>query len=323
MFSNIFIRFVWLFAGFGMCMVASAAYPERTIKLVVPFPAGGAADIMARGLATKLSSEIGQAVVIDNKGGAGGTTASEVVAKAPADGYTLLFGTMGTHAINPALYQKLRYDSVNDFAPVSLTHITPRVLIVHSSIPVNSVPELILWAKKNPGTLSYGSAGSGSSSHLSGALFASLAGIDLLHIPYKGSAPLVTDILTGRVNMTFDSFTVYAPHIRSGKVKALGVTSHDRMTVLPDVPTIIEGGLKSYEVSNWLGVMAPAGTPDAIIKLLNSALIKSAKSPELRAQLQELGIEVKTSTPAQFSELIRTDMVKWFEIVKKSGAKAD
>jgi len=306
-----------------MCMVASAAYPERTIKLVVPFPAGGAADIMARGLATKLSSEIGQAVVIDNKGGAGGTTASEVVAKAPADGYTLLFGTMGTHAINPALYQKLRYDSVNDFAPVSLTHITPRVLIVHSSIPVNSVPELILWAKKNPGTLSYGSAGSGSSSHLSGALFASLAGIDLLHIPYKGSAPLVTDILTGRVNMTFDSFTVYAPHIRSGKVKALGVTSHDRMTVLPDVPTIIEGGLKSYEVSNWLGVMAPAGTPDAIIKLLNSALIKSAKSPELRAQLQELGIEVKTSTPAQFSELIRTDMVKWFEIVKKSGAKAD
>ena len=306
-----------------MCMVASAAYPERTIKLVVPFPAGGAADIMARGLATKLSSEIGQAVVIDNKGGAGGTTASEVVAKAPADGYTLLFGTMGTHAINPALYQKLRYDSVNDFAPVSLTHITPRVLIVHPSIPVNSVPELILWAKKNPGTLSYGSAGSGSSSHLSGALFASLAGIDLLHIPYKGSAPLVTDILTGRVNMTFDSFTVYAPHIRSGKVKALGVTSHDRMTVLPDVPTIIEGGLKSYEVSNWLGVMAPAGTPDAIIKLLNSALIKSAKSPELRAQLQELGIEVKTSTPAQFSELIRTDMVKWFEIVKKSGAKAD
>lgn len=306
-----------------MCMVASAAYPERTIKLVVPFPAGGAADIMARGLATKLSSEIGQAVVIDNKGGAGGTTASEVVAKSPADGYTLLFGTMGTHAINPALYQKLRYDSLKDFAPVSLTHITPRVLVVHPSLPVNSVAELIVWAKKNPGTLSYGSAGSGSSSHLSGALFASLAGIDLLHVPYKGSAPLVTDILTGRVNMTFDSFTVYAPYIRSGKVKALGVTSHDRMTVLPDVPTIIEGGLKSYEVSNWLGVMAPSGTSDAIIKFLNSALIKSAKSSELRAQLQELGIEVKTSTPEQFSELIRSDMVKWSEIVKKSGAKAD
>lgn len=306
-----------------MCMFASAAYPERTIKLVVPFPAGGAADIMARGLATKLSSEIGQAVVIDNKGGAGGTTASEVVAKSPADGYTLLFGTMGTHAINPALYQKLRYDSVKDFAPVSLTHITPRVLVVHPSLPVNSVADLIVWAKKNPGTLSYGSAGSGSSSHLSGALFASLAGIDLLHVPYKGSAPLVTDILTGRVNMTFDSFTVYAPHIRSGKVKALGVTSHDRMSVLPEVPTISEGGLKSYEVSNWLGVMAPAGTPDAIVKLLNSALIKSAKSSELRLQLQELGIEVKTSTPEQFSELIRSDMVKWSEIVKKSGAKAD
>jgi tripartite-type tricarboxylate transporter receptor subunit TctC len=304
-------------------MVASAAYPERTIKLVVPFPAGGAADIMARGLATKLSSEIGQAVVIDNKGGAGGTTASEVVAKSPADGYTLLFGTMGTHAINPALYQKLRYDSLKDFAPVSLTHITPRVLVVNPSLPVNSVAELIVWAKKNPGTLSYGSAGSGSSSHLSGALFASLAGVDLLHVPYKGSAPLVTDILTGRVSMTFDSFTVYAPYIRSGKVKALGVTSHDRMSVLPEVPTISEGGLKSYEVSNWLGVMAPAGTPDAIIKLLNSALIKSAKSSELRLQLQELGIEVKTSTPEQFSELIRSDMVKWSEIVKKSGAKAD
>jgi tripartite-type tricarboxylate transporter receptor subunit TctC len=317
------LNLAYICIGFGFCMSASAAYPDRPIKLVVPFPAGGAADIMARGLASKLAAEIGQSVVIDNKGGAGGTTASESVAKSAADGYTLLFGTMGTHAINPSLYQKLRYDPVKDFSPISLTHITPRVLVINSALPVNSIADLIALAKKNPGSLSYGSAGSGSSSHLSGALFASLSGIDMIHVPYKGSAPLVTDILSGRVSMTFDSFTVYAPHIRSGKVKALGVTSQDRMSVLPDIPTIMEGGLKSYVVSNWLGLMAPAGTPDAIIKRLNNAVSKAFKSQDLRSQLQELGIEVKTSSPEQFSDLIRSDMVKWSEIVKKSGAIAD
>lgn len=320
LFKNSLVKFLF---GFGFCIAASAAYPDRSIKLVVPFPAGGAADFMARGLANKMSAEVGQSVIVENKSGAGGLTASEFVAKSPADGYTLLFGTMGTHAINPSLYRNLRYDTLKDFSPITLTHITPRVLVVNAALPVNSIADLIIFAKKNPSSLSYGSAGSGSSSHLSGALFASLAGIEMIHVPYKGSAPLMTDVLTGRVNMTFDSYTVYAPYIRSGKVKALGVTSLERMTVLPHVPTMIEGGLKSYEVQNWLGLLAPAGTPDPIIKLLNSAVIQSLKSPEIRAQLNELGIEAKTSTPEKFSELIRIDILKWSDIVKKSGATAD
>jgi tripartite-type tricarboxylate transporter receptor subunit TctC len=220
------------------------AYPTKPIKLVVPYPAGGAADVMARSLALKMSTELGQPIVIDNKGGASGTTASELVAKSTPDGYTLLFGAMQTHAINPALYDKLRYDPIKDFAPISLTHINPRVLVVSSALQINSVAELVALAKKKPDSVSFGSAGNGSSSHLAGVLFANLTGTDLLHVPYKGSAPLVTDLLSGRVNISFDSYTVYAGHIKSGKVKALAVTSKDRMQVLPDVPTLNESGLK-------------------------------------------------------------------------------
>lgn len=318
-----YCRFALIFLALSLSINASAAYPEKPIRLVVPFPAGGAADIMARGLAAKLSIELGQAIVIDNKGGAGGTTASEIVAKAPSDGYTLMFGTMGTHAINATLYPKLRYDPINDFKPISLTHITPRVLVTSPSVPFNTIAELISYAKNKPGALSYGSAGSGSSSHLSGALFSSLSGIEMLHIPYKGSAPLVTDILTGRVDMTFDSYSVYEDHIRTGKVKVLGVTSSDRMTVLPKVPSISEAGLKGYEVLNWLGLLAPAGTPDAIINRINAATVQAMKSQELRQQLSSLGIEPLSSSPQHFSTLIRSEILKWSDTVKRAGASAD
>ncbi|MBL8304996.1 MAG: tripartite tricarboxylate transporter substrate binding protein [Ideonella sp.] len=306
------------------CGAAMAAFPDKPIRLIVPFPAGGAADVMARGMAQRLGAELGnQQIVIDNRGGAGGATAAEAVAKAAPDGYTLFFGTMGTHAINPALYQKLRYDPVRDFAPISLTHITPRVLVVGPSVPARSIAELIALAKKKPDGLTYGSAGNGSSSHLSGALFESLGGVAMTHVPYKGSSPLLVDVLSGRIDMTFDSYTVYEEHIKAGKVTPLGVTSKQRLSALPQVPTIAEAGLKGYDVSNWLGVFAPAGTPPEVIATLHAALGRAMATPALRAQLLALGIEPTFGTPDDFAALIRAEIPKWAEIVKKSGATAD
>ena len=302
---------------------AWAAFPDRPLRLIVPFPAGGAADYMARGMAQRLGAEIGQQVIIDNRGGGGGIPAVEAAARAPADGYTLLFATMGTQAINPALYSKLRYDPVRDFAPISLTHVTPRVLVVHASVAAKSVAELIALAKAQPGKLTYGSAGSGSSSHLSGALFSTMAGVDMLHVPYKGSAPLATDLLAGRLDMTFDSFTVYEEHIKSGRVRALGVTSKDRLSVLPNVPSIAEAGLNGYDVSNWLGLLAPAGTPKDVIATLHAALGRAMATPALRRQLAALGIEPVVGTPEEFAALLRAELPKWAEIVKRSGATAD
>lgn len=302
---------------------ALAAYPERAVRLIVPFPAGGAADMMARSMAQKLSEQLGQQVVVDNRGGAGGTTAAEAASSATPDGYTLFFGTMGTQAINPALYPKMRYDPLKDFEYVSLTHTTPRVLVVHPSVPANSIKELIVYAKANPGKLTYGSAGNGSSSHLSGALFASLAGVEMLHIPYKGSAPLLNDLIAGRLSMTFDSYAVYGEHIKTGKVRPLGVTSKTRITSAPTIPTIAESGLAGYDVSNWLGVLAPKGTPGAVVTRLNTAIVKAAEDPATRAHLAASGIEVTSSTPEAFRELVKQEIPKWNEVVKKSGATVD
>ena len=304
-------------------VLASAAFPDRPIRLIVPFPAGGAADTMARGMAQRLGVELGQQVIVDNRGGAGGAPAAEAAVKSPADGYTLFFGTMGTQAINPALYPKLRYDPLKDFAPISLTHITPRVLVVGPSVSARTVAELIALAKSRPGALTYGSAGNGSSSHLSGALFESLAGVDMVHVPYKGSSPLLTDVLAGRIDMTFDSYTVYEEHIRSGKVRALGVTSMARLGALPQVPTIAESGLKGYDVSNWLGVLAPAGTPKDVITTLHAALGRAMATPALQQQLVALGIEPTFGTPEAFTALMHSELPKWAAIVKRSGATAD
>jgi len=299
------------------------AWPTRPIRLIVPFPAGGAADMMARGMAQRLAEELKQQIVVDNRGGAGGTSAAEAAAKSPADGYTLFFGTMGTQAINPALYPKLRYDPQKDFAPISITHITPRVLVVGPSVAAKSIPELIALARSHPGKLTYGSAGNGSSSHLSGALFEALAGVSLVHVPYKGSSPLLMDVLAGRVDMTFDSYTVYEEHIKSGKVRALGVTSKARMGALPNVPTIAEAGLKGYDVSNWLGVLAPAGTPRDVVATLHAALGRAMATPALRAQLTALGIEPAFGTPEEFAALVHAELPKWADIVKRSGATVE
>ncbi len=313
------------FCAVLLCLsgLAAAAFPDKAIRLIVPFPAGGAADVMARGMAQRLGHELGQQIVIDNRGGAGGTTAAEAAAKSPADGYTLFFGTMGTHAINPALYPKLRYDPLKDFAPISLTHITPRVLVVGPSVAAKSIGELIALAKGKPRGLTYGSAGNGSSSHLAGALFEAMAGVDMVHVPYKGSSPLLVDVLAGRIDMTFDSYTVYEEHIKAGKVRVLGVTSKARMDALPQVPTIAEAGLRGYDVSNWLGVLAPGGTPKDVLATLHAALGKAMASPELRAQLVALGIEPTFGSPEDFAALIRAELPKWAAIVKKSGATVE
>ena len=304
-------------------VAAHAAWPERALRLVVPFPPGGAADLMARPLGQKLSQRLGQAVVIENRGGAGGTLAAEAVASAAPDGYTLLFGTMGTHAINPGLYAKLRYDPVKDFAPVSLTHATPRVLIVHPAIAAKTVAELIALARARPGELTYASAGSGSSSHLAGAYFASLAGIDMVHVPYKGTSPAMVDLLGGRVTMSFDAPAAYLEHIRAGKVRALGVTSRTRMAILPGVPTIAESGLAGYDVSNWLGVFAPAQTPPDILARLATEIAQVMADGELRKQLADAGIEPLSGTRQQFATFLQAEIAKWAGIVKASGARAD
>ncbi|QHE85204.1 Bug family tripartite tricarboxylate transporter substrate binding protein [Hydrogenophaga sp. BPS33] len=311
-------------AAFGLPILsAHAAYPDKPIRLIVPFPAGGAGDTMARTLGERLTTEVGQQIIIDNRGGAGGATAAEAAVRSAPDGYTLFFGTMGTNAINVALYPKLRYDPIKDFAPVALTHINPRVLVVGPSVKAKNVAELIALAKSKPDGLTYGSAGSGSSGHLSGALFESIAGVKMLHVPYKGSAPLMADVLAGRVDLTFDSYTVYQEHIKTGKVTALAVTSRTRMGVAPDLPTLEQAGLKEYDVSNWLGVFAPAGTPADIVKSLNTAIGRAMATPELKKQLVSLGIEPAFSTPEALGTLVKNDIPKWAEIVKRSGATVD
>lgn len=302
---------------------ASAAYPEKALRLVVPYPPGGAGDLMGRGLAEKLAEQLGQNVVPDNKPGAGGIIATQNVAGAAADGYTLLFGSVATHAINLSMYAKLPYDPVKDFIPVGITHAIPRVLVVHPSIPANSVAELIALAKANPGKYTYSTSGIGSTSHLAGVLFASMAGIQLTAVPYKGSAPAVTDLLSGRISLTFDSVAVYGPHIQSGKLRALGVTSMKRIGAMPNVPTIAASGLPGYDVSNWAGVFVPANTPKAVVDRLSVAVIKAMADVEMNKKLVAAGIEPLSSTPEEFAAIIKADIPKWAKVVKDSGAKAE
>jgi len=295
----------WFAAG-----AVYAAYPDKAIRLIVPFPAGGATDFMARSLAQKLSERLGQPIVVDNRGGAGGTIGAEAVASAPPDGYTLLFSTMGVLAINPSLYDKLRYDPVKDFAPVSLTHATANLLVVHPSVPAKDVKELIALAKAKPGTLTFGSSGNGTSSHLSGELFKSMAGIDITHVPYKGTGPALTDLLTGRISMMIDTVSVHVENVNAGKLRALGVTSAKRTPSLPNVPTIAEAGLPGFDVSIWLGVLAPAKTPPDVVARLNSEIRKVMAEPEMKAQLLKAGIDPMTSTPDEFTATIKGDAME-------------
>jgi len=296
-------------------------YPNRTIRIIVPFTPGGATDVVTRIVAQKLSEQTGRQVVTDNRGGAGGIVGAEAVAKAPPDGYTLVMGTSGTHAINVSLYPKLPYDPVKDFAPVTRTAVLPSMILAHPSVPATNVRELIAIAKKNPGQLTY--ASSGSAQYLTGALFTSMAQIDMLHVPYKGGGQAMPAQLGGEVALSFSTVVSSLLHIKSGRLCGLAVTSAKRTPAAPEFPTVAESGLPGYEAVSWYGVLAPAGTPRDIVTRLNTEVVRALKLPEVRQLMLAQGAEPVSESPEQFAALIKSDIAKWGDVVRKSGAKAD
>ncbi len=301
--------------------LAQGAYPARPIRLVVPFPPAGAVDILSRTISPKFGEGLGQQVVVDNRPGAGGNIAADIVAKAQSDGYTLLMGYVG-HPINATLYSKLTYDVVKDFAPVTLTASTTLILVSHPSFPAKSVKELIALAKAKPGQVNFASPGSGTPQHLGGELFKRMAGVDMVHIPYKGAGPILADLLGGQVLLGYISLPAALPHTKPGKLRPLGVTSSKRSAVAPDVPTIAES-LPGFEVDNWYGLLAPAGTSRAIVIKLNREIAKVLQVPEVKERLYVQGIESLTSTPEEFSAYIKSETAKWAKVIKESGARVD
>ncbi len=310
-------------AALAVAPASAADYPHQPLTLVVPFPAGGPTDGMARLLAQKLGDRLGQQVVVDNRGGAGGGIAAQFVAAAAPNGYTLFFGTTGTLAINPSLYAKLPYHPVRDFAPISLMATTMNVLVTRPDLGARTLPELITMAKARPGKLAYGSAGNGSSNHLSGELLKSMAGIDTVHAPYRGSAPALLDLMGGRIDFMFDTVAQQTQNIATGKVRAIAVTGPQRSPLLPEVPTADEAGLKGFDVTIWFGVLAPAATPAPIVERLNREIVAVMGSEEMRRRMQADGAQARTNTPAEFAALIRDDTAKWAPVVKASGARVD
>ncbi|MFC7518119.1 tripartite tricarboxylate transporter substrate binding protein [Herbaspirillum sp. GCM10030257] len=315
-----------LFGGVILSTAFSVAaddiYPSKTIKWVVPFTPGGAMDTMARTLGDKMSQSMKQPIVIENRPGAGGVIGSTMVAKSEPDGYTMMIVSIG-HAVNPSLYPKLSYDPIKDFEPVSLVGVVPNILVVNPSVKANNVVELVALAKQQPGKLTFASAGSGTTIHLAGELFASMANIDILHVPYKGSAPAVTDLMGRQVDMMFDSVSSAKPYIDSGRLKPLAVTTNKRSSVLPNVPTVAEAGLKGYELNGWYAVFVPAKTPQPIVNRLNEELVKALKQPEVKARFTQIGAEPVGSTPAELAQYLKSETAKWAEIVRARNIKAD
>ena len=315
---------VILLALMGACVpVHAQTFPARPVRIVVPFPPGGTSDILARSIGQKLSEEWGQPVLTDNRPGAAGNIASENVAKSKPDGYTLYINTVGTHAINPAIYAKLAFDPINDFTPITNLVNLPSVLLVHPSVPVKNVRELIALAKKRPGELQYSSAGSGAQPHLTAEMFKTMAGVNLLHVPYKGAGPQMIGILSGEVALTFATAPSGVPYVKNRQLRALGVTSPNRIPALPDVPTIAEGGVAGYEAVGWNGLLAPAALPAPLLDKICDAVVKIVRLPEINERLIGLGAEPALSTPAEFAALIKSEIVKWAKVVKESGAKLD
>ena len=296
-------------------------YPNKAIRFVVPLSAG-AADTLARTIGAKLTESWGQQVVVENRPGAGTTIGTDLVAKAAADGYTLLMATF-SHAVNATFYRKLPYDTLRDFATVTLVASAPNVLVVHPSIPATSVREFIALARSRPGELNFASAGNGSSSHLAGELFKSLAGISMLHVPYKGAAPAMTDLLGGHVHLTFDPLPSSLPHVKAGKLRALGVTSAKRSAAIPELATIAEAGVAGYEISGWSGVLVAAGTPKEIVTQLNAEIVKILNIPEVKERFSGLGFETVGNAPEQFDAFIRAEINKWGKVVRDANIYAD
>jgi tripartite-type tricarboxylate transporter receptor subunit TctC len=301
----------------------AGAYPSRPVRIVVPFPAGGTTDILARAIAQRLSESMGQPFIVDNRPGAGGNLGAELVAKSAPDGYTMVMGTVGTHAINPGLYPKMPYDHIKDFAPVLLVAGVPNILEVNPNVPVHTVAELIAYAKANPGKLNFASSGAGTSIHLSGELFKTMAGVSMQHVPYKGSAPALQDLMGGQVDLMFDNLPSSIALIKGGKLRPIAVTSASRSAALPDIPTIAESGLPGFEASSWFGLLAPAGTPPAIVDKINAEGNKWLASADAKEKLGSQGAIAGGGSPDDFVRHIAAETAKWAKVVKESGAKVD
>ncbi|GFN28931.1 MFS transporter [Achromobacter denitrificans] len=301
---------------------AHAAYPDKPVRIVVGFSAGGTTDVIARIMAKELTESLGQSFVVENKPGAGSNIATDQVKRADPDGYTLLFVAV-TSAINQTLYKNVNFDLTKDFTPVALGAKVPNILVVNPQVPVKSVQELVDYAKKNPGKLAFASSGSGTSIHMAGELFKMQTGIDVLHVPYKGSAPAVTDLIGGQVQFMFDNMPSSWPHVQSGKLRALAVTTTDRSKSAPDLPTMKESGFANFDVSSWFGLIAPAGTPPDVVNKLNAAMVKALDKPEVQKSFESLGAVGVKTTPAEFGQFIKSEVEGWAPVVKASGAKVD
>jgi tripartite-type tricarboxylate transporter receptor subunit TctC len=307
---------------------AQSPWPNRPVRIVVPFAAGGTTDILARAIAPELSKAFGQQFVVDNRAGAGGNVGAEIVAKSPGDGYTLLMGTVGTHGINRALYEKLPYDPIKDFLPITLVAGVPNVMVMQTekarTMGINSVADFIRYAKAHPGKLNMASSGNGTSIHLSGELFKSMTGVYMVHLPYRGSGPALMDLVGGTADVMFDNLPSSMQQIKAGKLKALAVTSRERSAALPDVPTVEEAaGLKGFDATSWFGLLAPAGTPPDIVNRIQQEVAKSLNAPAIKEKLLAQGAIPSGNSPAEFARHIENEHRKWAQVVKASGAKVD
>jgi len=315
-----------VFVAFALSWTASAqpAYPSKPIHVVVPFTAGGSTDVVARIVADKLAQRVGQPVIVDNKAGAGGAIGSDFVAKAPADGYTLLVGTSSTMAIAPHVYTKLPYNPQRDLVPITLLGTADIMVVVNPTrVSARSIKDLVAYAKSNPGKLTFASGGNGSISHLLGEYFKSMAKVDMVHVPYKGDAQMVTDLIGGQVDMAFGTAVAFLPHLKSGKLVGIAVTNPNRSTSLPDLPTVSEAGVPGYEAVQWFGIAAPAGTPAAVVQKLNSEMRAILAMPDVRTKFGELGFEVVGNTPEEFGRFVSAENVKWKKIADIAGTKLD
>ena len=306
-----------------MALVAHAAtpYPTKPIRIIVAYTPAGATDILARVVGQKLTESWGQPVIVDNRAGAAGNIGTEVAAKANPDGYTLIMGTAGTHGINVSLYRQLNWHPLRDFAPVSLVAMVPNIMVVNNALPFKSVRELIAYAKANPGKLSYGSPGNGSTAHLSMELFKSMTGNNPVHIPYKGSAGVLADVMGGQIAVTIDNMPPYLPQVKAGKIRALAVSPAKRSTAAPDLPTIAEAGVPGYDSGAWFGLLAPAGTPKDIVNKLSAETARILKMPDVNKRISELGGEPVGSTPEEFAALIKSEIAKWAKVIKDANVE--
>lgn len=304
-------------------LAVAQPYPAKPIRIVVPFPPGGIADLFARIIGQKFSETWGQPGVVENRPGAGGNIGAELVAKSAPDGYTLVTGSIGTHAVNVSLFRKLPYDPIRDFAPVSLIMEAEGLLVVHPSVPVKTVKELIALAKARPGQIAYASAGYGTAAHLAGELFKSMARVDMVHVPYKGNVPAITDLIAGQTSLLFATMPTVLPQVQAGRLKALAVTSSARAPAAPELPTIAEAALPGYSVTNWIGVFAPAGTPRDIVVKLNGEIVRIMQAPDIQKRLANEGAKFSPWTPDQFAAFVKAELAKWAKVVKEAGIRVD